>query len=123
MPAARNNRIKKRKFLNPNCAFKACFELILLGDPLKIFFQQYRSSRDVLGARTEPRQAKGSKGNRYDRYRARVSLLAAQAGLIIAGDGQSGSSGCCRMIRRQGGQSFNRKLFQRDPYGFPHGYN
>jgi hypothetical protein len=38
MPAASNKRIKERKFLNLNCALKACFELILLGDPPQNLF-------------------------------------------------------------------------------------
>jgi len=44
--ALRNNRIMADDFLNPSCVFGAYLELILLGDPLKIFFRQYRSSTD-----------------------------------------------------------------------------
>ena len=43
MAALRNNRIIESDFWNRSCAFEACLELILLGDPLKIFFQQHRS--------------------------------------------------------------------------------
>jgi len=39
----RNNRIAQAGFLNRSCAFDARLESILLEDPLKIFFRQYRS--------------------------------------------------------------------------------
>jgi hypothetical protein len=38
MAAPRNNRIIEADFLNRSCAFETRLELILLGDPLKIFF-------------------------------------------------------------------------------------
>ena len=44
MAAPRNNRIIEGDFLNRSCAFDDHLELILLGDPLKIFFQQHRST-------------------------------------------------------------------------------
>jgi hypothetical protein len=47
MAAPRNNRIIEADFLNRSCAFDTRLELILLGDPLKIFFQQYRPLAEV----------------------------------------------------------------------------
>ena len=43
----RNNRIAQAGFLNRSCAFDARLESILLEDPLKIFFRQYRPEGDV----------------------------------------------------------------------------
>src|SRR5215813_1925826 len=42
----RNNRIAQAGFLNRSCAFAARLESILLEDPLKIFFRQYRPIGD-----------------------------------------------------------------------------
>ena len=47
----RNNGIAQAGFLNRSCAFDARLESILLGDPLKIFFRQYRSRREDLTVR------------------------------------------------------------------------
>src|SRR5262252_5788708 len=44
----RNNRIAQAGFLNRSCAFAARLESILLEDPLKIFFRQYRSRSEQL---------------------------------------------------------------------------
>src|SRR5215471_154021 len=44
----RNNRIAQAGFLNRSCAFDARLESILLEDPLKIFFRQYRSKAERL---------------------------------------------------------------------------
>jgi hypothetical protein len=49
MAALRNNRIIESDFLNRSCAFEACLELILLGDPLKIFFRQHRPTAVIGG--------------------------------------------------------------------------
>src|SRR5262249_6041789 len=43
----RNNRIVGTSFLNRTCAVDARLESILLGDPLKIFFRQYRPEPDL----------------------------------------------------------------------------
>src|SRR5262252_10856098 len=43
----RNNRIAQAGFLNRSCAFAARLESILLEDPLKIFFRQYRPKGDL----------------------------------------------------------------------------
>jgi hypothetical protein len=51
MPLARNNRIMGANFLNQSCAFDARLESILLGDPLKILFQQHRPKAAVLISR------------------------------------------------------------------------
>src|SRR5215831_19366010 len=48
----RNNRIAQAGFLNRSCAFAARLESILLEDPLKIFFRQYRPTRDNLAKRS-----------------------------------------------------------------------
>jgi hypothetical protein len=45
--ATRNNRIIEGYFLNRSCALDARLELILLGDSLKIFFQQHRPISDI----------------------------------------------------------------------------
>jgi hypothetical protein len=47
MPLARNNRIMGANFLNQSCAFDARLESILLGDPLKILFQQHLPIDDI----------------------------------------------------------------------------
>src|SRR5262252_9332536 len=46
----RNNRIAQAGFLNRSCAFDARLESILLEDPLKIFFRQYRSRAEKLAS-------------------------------------------------------------------------
>jgi len=46
MPPARNYRISGDDILNRSCAFHAGLESILLGDPSKILFQQYRPKAD-----------------------------------------------------------------------------
>src|SRR5215471_16536369 len=46
----RNNRIAQAGFLNRSCAFDARLESILLEDPLKIFFRQYRPVCDPRSA-------------------------------------------------------------------------
>ena len=43
----RNDRIAQAGFLNRSCAFDARLESILLEDPLKIFFRQYRPLGDA----------------------------------------------------------------------------
>ena len=43
----RNNGIAQAGFLNRSCAFAARLESILLEDPLKIFFRQYRPEGDI----------------------------------------------------------------------------
>jgi hypothetical protein len=44
---ARNNRIPGDDFLTRSCAVSGRLESMLLGDPLKIFFQQYRPTTDI----------------------------------------------------------------------------
>src|SRR5262249_8393618 len=46
----RNNRIVQAGFLNRSCAFDARLESILLEDPLKIFFREYRSRAERLAS-------------------------------------------------------------------------
>jgi len=52
MPPARNKRIMGAEFLNRSCAFDARLESMLLGDPLKILFQQHRPIPDLGSRRT-----------------------------------------------------------------------
>jgi hypothetical protein len=47
MPSVRNKRIVGDDFLNRSCALGLRLESILLGDPLKILFQQYRPLADL----------------------------------------------------------------------------
>src|SRR5208283_2914277 len=46
VPLARNNRIEETDILNRSYAFDSGFESMLLGDPPKILFQQYRLKAD-----------------------------------------------------------------------------
>jgi hypothetical protein len=48
MPPARNNRIAGDHFLNRSCVFGGRLESMLLGEPLKILFQQHRPQGDML---------------------------------------------------------------------------
>jgi hypothetical protein len=50
---ARNNRIIGSNLLNQACAYSACLESILLGEPLKILFRQHRPTAD-LGCALQP---------------------------------------------------------------------
>jgi hypothetical protein len=47
MSSTRNYRISGADILNRSCAFDADLESILLGDPLKIFFQHHRQKADI----------------------------------------------------------------------------
>ena len=51
MAALRNNRIIESDFLNRSCAFEACLELILLGDPPENLF----STASVILRKDSPR--------------------------------------------------------------------
>src|SRR5262252_3867461 len=69
----RNNRIAQAGFLNRSCAFDARLESILLEDPLKIFFRQYRPKADIrqihdrLSVRSRPGTARPMETRRFSR--------------------------------------------------------
>jgi hypothetical protein len=49
----RNNRIRQVEFLNQCCASEIDLESILLGGTSKIFFRQYRPTRDIVPGKSE----------------------------------------------------------------------
>src|SRR5262252_5869322 len=80
----RNNRIAQAGFLNRSCAFDARLESILLEDPLKIFFRQYRPEADVHKQRRTQRLPQRRRREAWT-PRARASPLLCGPSLDVAG--------------------------------------